>query len=96
MPADAPQVVLQPGEQPDALQAGPVKRIHIRGSAVAACKHGDPQPCVVILTQDEAVVYLCFECEWEGPARIIERFANPLPSGTGLWIETTSEVRITR
>ena len=88
-------IVLGPGESHAALREGTIKRIHIRGAAVASCKRGDPEPCVTIQTSQGP--FHCFECEWDGPARIIERFGQQqLKSGAGLWIETRAAIKVVR
>jgi hypothetical protein len=87
-------LVLKPGEHHHALRAGTVKRIHIRGAAVAACTAGNPEPCITIQTTHGP--FHCADCEWDGPTKLVERINDPLNSGARIWIETKAEIRVTR
>lgn len=88
-------IVLGPGESHEALREGTIKRIHIRGAAVASCKRGDPEPCVTIQTSQGP--FHCFEIAWNGETRLIEAFGRKqLKSGAGLWIETRAAIKVVR
>lgn len=70
------------------LASGPVKRLHIDQSAVKA---GD-ECCVLIQHIDGP--WRCQQVAINGPSVLKSDFADPLPCGARIWIETHASVGI--
>lgn len=75
------------------LAPGTITRIHVNQANLRRRLAGTgTDPCFTI--KHRGRTHWATEVEILGPSRLVERLASPLSCGARVWIETTSEVRI--
>lgn len=71
----------------------PVTKIHVDPNVVQNnMETGKDDPVLVIRTKDG--MFEAHELEIKGPSKLVYKKNRPLPGGTRVWIETTSEVKV--